>query len=106
MTSDIHRRKVGGTLLIVLSIYPAKPNVPDGAWSTDEIWLLRATYRTRDLQAVRIEGEPVPSAEASGMQTWTWQSNEPLLRPVLECCDWPRVDARNSGETPDEKGFV
>lgn len=63
---------------------PAKPNVPDGAWSTDEIWLLRATYRTRDLQAVRIEGEPVPSAKASGMQTWSWQSNEPLLRPVLE----------------------
>lgn len=63
---------------------PAKRNVPDAAWSTDEVWLLRATYRTRDLQAVRIEGEPVPSQKALGMQTWTWQSNEPLLRPALE----------------------
>ena len=63
---------------------PAKRNIPDAAWSTDRLWLLRATYRTRDLQAVRIEGDPVPSARASGMQTWTWQSDEPLLRPVLE----------------------
>jgi hypothetical protein len=63
---------------------PANRNVPDAAWSTDKVWLLRTTYRTRDLQAVRIEGEPVPSAKASGMQTWTWQSDEPLLRPALK----------------------
>jgi hypothetical protein len=63
---------------------PAKRNVPDAVWGTDQVWLLRATYRTRDLQAVRIEGEPVPSQKASGMQTWTWQSNEPLLRPAFE----------------------
>ena len=63
---------------------PARRNLPDAAWSTDKVWLLRATYRTRDLQAVRIEGKPVPSQKASEMQTWTWQSNEPLLRPALE----------------------
>jgi len=37
---------------------PAKRTVPDAAWNTDRVWLLRTTYRTRDLQAVRIEGEP------------------------------------------------
>ena len=63
---------------------PANRNVPDAAWNTDKVWLLRTTYRTRDLQAVRIEGEPVPLAKASGMRTWTWQSNEPLLRPAVE----------------------
>ena len=63
---------------------PARGNVPDAAWSTDKFWLLRATYRTRDLQAVRIEGEPVPSAKASGMRRWTWESNEPLLCPAFE----------------------
>ena len=63
---------------------PANRNVPDAAWNTDKVWLLRTTYRTRDLQAVRIEGEPVPLVKASGMRTWTWQSNEPLLRPAVE----------------------
>jgi hypothetical protein len=63
---------------------PANRNVPDAAWNTDKVWLLRTTYRTRDLQAVRIEGVPVSLAKASGMRTWTWQSNEPLLRPAVE----------------------
>jgi hypothetical protein len=63
---------------------PANRNVPDAAWNTDKVWLLRTTYRTRDLQAVRIEGVPVPLAKASGMRTWTWESNEPLLRPAVE----------------------
>jgi hypothetical protein len=63
---------------------PAMRKVPDAAWSTDQRWLLRTTYRTRDFQAVRIEGEPVPSQKASGMQAWAWQSDEPLLRPALE----------------------
>jgi hypothetical protein len=63
---------------------PANRSVPDAAWNTDEVWLLRTTYRTRDLQAVRIEGEPVPLAKASGMRTWTWQSSDPLLRPAVE----------------------
>jgi hypothetical protein len=63
---------------------PAGSKVPGAVWTTGTIWLLRATYRTRDLQAVRIEGEPVPSREATGLQAWTWQHNEPLLRPVIE----------------------
>lgn len=63
---------------------PANRNVPAAAWNTNKVWLLRTTYRTRDLQAVRIEAEPVPLAKASGMRAWTWQSNEPLLRPVVE----------------------
>ena len=63
---------------------PASREMPDAAWNTDEVWLLRTTYRTRDLQAVRIEGQPVPSAEAAGMRTWTWQSDEPLMRPAVE----------------------
>ncbi len=63
---------------------PASRNMPDAGWNTDEVWLLRATYRTRDLQAVRIEGQSVPSAKASGMRTWTWESDEPLMRPAVE----------------------
>ncbi len=63
---------------------PASGKVPDAAWSTNEVWYLRATYRTRDLQAVRIEGKPVSSPQASGLQSWTWQRDEPLLRPALE----------------------
>jgi hypothetical protein len=63
---------------------PAGRNVPVAVWSTDEIWLLRATYRTRDLRAVKIEGKPVPSPKASGLQAWSWQSSEPLIRPAFE----------------------
>ena len=63
---------------------PAKRNVPDAVWGTDRVWLLRATYRTRDHQAVQIDREPIPSQKASGTQTWTWQSNEPLLGPAFE----------------------
>jgi hypothetical protein len=63
---------------------PAWRNVPDAVWNMDQVWLLRVTYRTRDLQAERIESEPVPLAKASGMQKWTWQWVEPLLRPILE----------------------
>jgi len=63
---------------------PPRGKVPDAAWSTDRVWLLRTTYRTRDLQAVRIEGTSVASSETFGPQAWTWQRNEPLLRPALE----------------------
>jgi hypothetical protein len=63
---------------------PATPNMPNAVWNTDSVWLIRATYRTRDLQVVRIEAEPVPAADTSGMQKWTWQFNESLLRPAFE----------------------
>jgi hypothetical protein len=63
---------------------PSKRNLPSEAWNTDEIWLLQATYRTRDLQAVRIEGRPIPSPKTSGLRAWTWQYDEPLLRPACE----------------------
>ena len=63
---------------------PEGSGVPDAAWSTDSTWFLRATYRNRDLQAMRVEGKPVPSAKASGVQNWTWEWNEPLWRPALE----------------------
>ena len=63
---------------------PAGRRAPDAVWRTDKVWLLRVTYRTRDLQVVRVEGKPVPSAEASGLRAWGWQSKEPLLRPALE----------------------
>lgn len=73
----------GGAPYCALHI-PDGSGVPDAAWSTDRVWFLRATYRTRDHQAVRIEGEAVPSSKASGAQNWTWKWNEPLLRPALE----------------------
>jgi hypothetical protein len=63
---------------------PAGRSVPAAVWSVDEVWLLRATYRTRDLQALSIEGKPVPSPKASGLQAWTWQSKDHLFRPALE----------------------
>jgi hypothetical protein len=63
---------------------PAKSGLPDAAWNTDMVWLLRTVYRTRDFQVTRIDGEPVPSAKASGIQSWTWQRNEPVLRPTIE----------------------
>lgn len=63
---------------------PASHNMPGAAWNTNKVWLLRVTYRTRDLQAVKIEGQPVPSAEASGMRVWAWESDEPLTRPAVE----------------------
>lgn len=61
---------------------PSSRKMPDAAWNTDKVWLLRTTYRTRDLQAVRIEGQPVPSA--AGTRPWTWDSDEPLMRPAVE----------------------
>ena len=63
---------------------PAGGKAPDAAWSTDEVWLLRATYRMRDLQAVRIEGTPVASSKASGLQAWSWHHNEPIFLPAVE----------------------
>jgi len=67
---------------------PPGHNVPGAVWETNETWLLRVTYRTRDLQAVRIEGKPVPLPDGSGLKAglkaWSWQSNEPVLRPALE----------------------
>lgn len=63
---------------------PAKSGLPDAAWNTNMVWLLQTVYRTRDFQVTRIDGEPVPSAKASGIQSWTWQRNEPVLRPAIE----------------------
>jgi hypothetical protein len=39
---------------------PANRKLPGAAWNTTKVWLLRVEYRTRDLQAVKIEGCPVP----------------------------------------------
>ena len=63
---------------------PAGSKVPDAIWSTGKIWELQATYRTRDLQAVKIEGEPVKASLATELQAWTWQHDEPLWRPAIE----------------------
>ena len=60
-TSVIQWGKTCGMRLYV----PARRDLPEAAWNTDEVWQLRATYRTRDLQAVRIEGNPAGSPNAS-----------------------------------------
>jgi|ERR1700678_3585572 hypothetical protein len=53
-------------------------DVPNAVWQHG--WFLRVTYRTRDLQAVRIEGKPLPTAKASGVQEWHWLPFSPSTR--------------------------
>jgi hypothetical protein len=82
---------------------PARGYVPSAVWSTDKIWLLRATYRTRDL-CRENRGRTRSIGKSIGNADVDLAGERASCAPGIRGCDWPHIDARSSDRTSDHKG--